>query len=563
MEDRKLFVNNKIYYFITEAVVGLCLMGIEMSASRLISVYFSSSQVVWTLIIGVIMIAMAIGNYWGGKQADKKPSYLRLYLELLFAGVYIILIPFVGKYIIVGVSLLLATFITTNLVVWAALFSCLILFVPPLLFLGKVTPSLIKYAMGEKVSGKVIGLLEALNTIGSILGTFLPTFLTIPFIGTSNSFVLFGGLIAVIGLIYAITTLVDNFKNRPKMSKEEVKSLSKEERKEHNRIYKTVAKVAVYSSLFIAGLVLSVNAPFGLWDDRTTIKETESTYNYLKVYRQGKGVYLSTNILFGVQSKINDDDSLTGMYYDYLLASKYLVKDKPEVLILGNGTGTYATMMKNYMELDCNITAVEIDSKIIDLSYEYFHMNPTVNVVCDDGRNFLARTNNMYDIILVDAYSSISAPFHMTTVEFFSLVHNHLNTDGLMMMNINMHNDHPGSMSHCLCDTALSVFGNLYAVKVPNATGLEVFSYKGNKDVKEELSNVYIDNPDYANFMSYSDMVNSMYRYYDTGYRLYDDTADIEMRSMRALDEIVQAELAYYIEILKTQGIWGLIQAIM
>ena len=216
MEKKKLFINHRYFYFITELFVGIALMGIEMSASRLISVYFSSSQIVWTIIIGVIMIAMAGGNYWGGRQADKKPSYLRLYIELLFAGTWIVLVPFLGRFVIAGITVLFALFITKGLVIWSALFSCIILFVPPLLFLGKVTPSLIKYSLGEKVSGKVIGLLEALNTIGSIIGTFLPTFLTIPFIGTSNSFVLFGSMIAGLGLIFVTTYYIDKFRNRPK-----------------------------------------------------------------------------------------------------------------------------------------------------------------------------------------------------------------------------------------------------------------------------------------------------------------------------------------------------------
>lgn len=561
MEKKPLFIHNKIYYFITEALVGLCLMGIEMSASRLISVYFSSSQVVWTLIIGVIMIAMAIGNYWGGKQADKKPSYLRLYLELTFAGVYIVLIPFLGKYVIVGMSVFFALFITHNLVIWAALFSCIILFVPPLLFLGKVTPSLIKYAMGEKVSGKVIGLLEALNTVGSILGTFLPTFLTIPFIGTSNSFVLFGGLIAIIGLLYVVTSYIEIFKNRPKKEVMQ-QDLDKNQKKEKRRFIRSIVLTCVYSSLFIVGMVFSINAPFSLWTEKGTIKETESTYNFLKVYRENNATYLSTNILFGVQSMIRDNDSLTGMYYDYLLSSKYLVKENPDILILGNGTGTYATMMKNYMHSQCKITAVEIDQKIIDLSYEYFHMNSTVDVICDDGRNYLARTNSMYDIILVDAYSSISAPFHMTTVEFFSLVKNHLNPDGLMMMNINMHSDTPGSMSHTLCDTAISVFNNLYTV--PIGTGVEVFSYNGNKKIIETLETVVPERSDYQQVLdSLLDTEKGLKRYEDTGYRLYDDNADIEMRSMNALDELIMNLLGDYIRILKEQGISGLINALM
>ena len=550
-ENKHYFIHTKVYYFITELFVGIALMGVEMSASRLISTYFSSSQVVWTLIIGVIMIAMAIGNYWGGRQADKRPSYTRLYLELLFAGAYIALIPFFGRFIIAGVSALFALFVTSNLVIWASLMSCLLLFVPPLLFLGKVTPSLVKYSMGEKVSGKVIGSLEALNTIGSIIGTFLPTFLTIPFIGTSNSFVLFGLMISILGVIYLITEFIERQKNKEDSENGKV-------RKEKNRDINITILTSLYSALLILGIVLSSNASFIFWDDATLIKEDESIYNYLKVDKNGRQYSFSTNVLFGVQSTINEDDTLTNMYYDYLLISPFLVKENPNILILGNGTGTYATLMKNYLKVDCSITAVEIDQKIIDLSYEYFHMSEDINVVCDDGRNFLTRTKEKYDIVLVDAYSSISAPFQMTTVEFFSLVKDHLNDDGIMMMNINMVSEAKDSINVALCDTAYSVFNNLYTFKVLNGSGMEVFASKNNMDILEQVKNVNVSSYDLQSV--FNRLKNGLSKYEDTGIRLYDDTCDVEIRSIRALDNIINAELEYYRNIFKEKGLRGLME---
>ena len=560
MEKKKLFINHRYFYFVTELFVGIALMGIEMSASRLISVYFSSSQIVWTIIIGVIMIAMAAGNYIGGRQADKKPSYLRLYIELLFAGTWIVLVPFLGRFIIAGITVFFALFITKGLVIWSALFSCIILFVPPLLFLGKVTPSLIKYSLGEKVSGKVIGLLEALNTIGSIIGTFLPTFLTIPFIGTSNSFVLFGSMIAGLGLIFVATYYIDKFRNRPKTVEENKEELpSKENNKKE---LKACILSGIYACFWILGLVISSNSSLIFWKEKTMIHESESMYNYLKVDKQGKTTYLSTNALFGVQSCINDDCSLTGMYYDNLLVSRYLVKEQPKVLVLGNGTGTYATMMKDYLHADCDITAVEIDQGIIDLSYKYFKMNKDVNIVCDDGRNFIARDRNTYDIILVDAYSSISAPFHMTTIEFFTLVKEHLSNDGIMMMNVNMYSDKKESFSVAVCDTAYSVFENLYAYKVNNASGLEVFASK-NKEMPliENVKDVSVS--DTALQKVFTKLGNNLNPYEDSGVRLYDETCDVEMRSMYTLDDMVQEELEYYRDIYKEKGIKGLFEQLL
>ena len=561
MEKKKLFINHRYFYFLTELFVGFALMGIEMSASRLIAVYFSSSQIVWTIIIGVIMIAMAIGNYWGGHQADKKPSYFRLYIELLFAGVWIILVPFFGRFIIGGVSVLFALIVKKGLVIWASLFSCLILFVPPLLFMGKVTPSLIKYSLEEKVQGKVIGLLEALNTVGSIVGTFLPTFLTIPFIGTSNSFVLFGSMIAVLGIIYLVTYYVDYFQNRGKIPHEienGTKSIKSE--KKSNFSVKSLVFSSILSLCWIVGIVLSSNVSPIFWKDDTTIVETDSMYNYLKINKEGKTTYFSTNVLFGIQSCINDDFSLTGMYYDKLLISPYLVKEKPDILVLGNGTGTYATMMKDYLHCDCQITAVEIDQKIIDLSYKYFKMNKDVNVVCDDGRNFIARDKNTYDIILVDAYSSISAPFHMTTTEFFTLVRDHLNDDGIMMMNVNMKSSNKGAINDALNDTAYGVFENL--LECDSSSGMEVFASKNKStDLIKKINDVNTDKRDLNNV--FYQLKNSIRQHVDTGIRLYDDTADVEMRSIKTLDIIVQEELSYYKKILKEQGLGALIEKLL
>ena len=567
MENKKLFIHSKTFFFITELFVGIALMGIEMSASRLVSVYFSSSQVVWTIIIGVIMIAMAIGNFWGGRQADKKPSYKRLYLELLFAGAYIVLIPFIGKYVIVAVSMLFAVIAPNSMVIWAALFSCLILFVPPLLFLGKVTPSLVKYMMGEKVSGKVVGILEALNTVGSIIGTFIPTFLTIPFIGTSNSFILFGGMIAILGIVFILTTYIDYYRNKPKLEKIYEVPLVVKEKKKNN--IKTIVLSGIYSVLFIFGIAISANAPFAFWSQPALVKEGESTYNYLRVDRDENGLTtLSTNILFGVQSAIYDDFSLTGMYYDYLLPSIDLVKENPSILVLGNGTGTYATMLKEYMKKPCVITAIEIDQKIIDYSYQYFHMSKDVTIICDDGRNYLTRSKDSYDIILVHAYTSISAPFHMTTVEFFSLVHSHLNDNGLMMMNINLKSNAPGSINEALCDTASQVFPNLYTYQVSGGSGIEVYSYKGEKDVLTEvLSLPAYDNQKYVGLNQVMNRLKNsetgLLKYKDTGIRLYDETADVEIRSIRALAELIRKYLDYYLEILRERGIIGLIEILM
>ena len=142
--DNNKILQNKLYLYLTEFFAGMSVMAVELGASRLLAPYFSSSQIVWTIIIGTIMIAMALGNIWGGRNADKKPDPDRLYKRLLIAAVWIAAIPVLGKFIILGISGLLVISIRSSFLVIAAFASCMVIFVFPLFLLGTVTPSLAK-----------------------------------------------------------------------------------------------------------------------------------------------------------------------------------------------------------------------------------------------------------------------------------------------------------------------------------------------------------------------------------------------------------------------------------
>ena len=137
-------LKSKIFLYVTEFFSGMAVMAAELGASRLLAPYFSSSQIVWTIIIGTIMIALALGAVFGGRWADKDPNPDKLYFRILVAAVWIALIPLVGKYLIILISGLLIVTVSTNFLVIAAFASCMIIFVPPLFLLGTVTPGLNK-----------------------------------------------------------------------------------------------------------------------------------------------------------------------------------------------------------------------------------------------------------------------------------------------------------------------------------------------------------------------------------------------------------------------------------
>ena len=534
-------LRNKFYLYLTEFFAGMSVMAVELGASRLLAPFFSSSQIVWTIIIGTIMIAMALGNVLGGKWADRDQSPDKLYGRIIIAAIWIALIPVVGKYIIIGISGLLVFTVNSNFLVIAAFAACMIIFVFPLFLLGTVTPSLVKFSVESlDNSGRVVGYLNASNTIGSIIGTFVPTFISIPAVGTSITFLIFAGILLVLSIIYFLSGKI--------------------------RSKKAVVGIVI----FLFCCIFGHGDSFAFWRNDLTY-EGESVYNYLQVYEDDSEVVLSTNVLFGVQSVYLKEKALTGMYYDYAMAAPFMarVKEKDElnVLVLGMGTGTFALQCERYFD---NVTAegVEIDDKITDLAREYFELPESIKVTTYDGRAFLqglssgnkknGSTPKLYDVIMVDAYQDITIPFQMSSVEFFSLVKENLTKDGVMVVNMNMRSDGEKGINAYLSDTIASVFDNVSTVDVRFNTNRVLFAsddpeYRAKLSMGLETE----EDPDLKRMMR--TVSEELTEYRAGSLILTDDKAPVELLSMQAIDDIIRDEVAYYKNIVKTEGIKGLI----
>lgn len=271
---------------------------------------------------------------------------------------------------------------------------------------------------------------------------------------------------------------------------------------------------------------------------------------------------LSTNVLFGVQSLYMKEGGLTGMYYDYAMAAPLMVPDKPvedmDVLILGMGTGTYATQCRKYFG-DMNIEGVEIDEKITELSREYFSLPEDVKVTTYDGRAFLQAVDTTYDVIMVDAYQDITIPFQMSSVEFFTMVKDHLKDGGVMVVNMNMHGNKEGDINQYLADTIANVFDNVYTVDVAGSTNRELFASQ-HSDMIEVLSD-HVENLSDAGLQNMMRRVADNSSAYVTGdYLMTDDKAPVELLGMQVIDQLIQEEVAYYKDIYEEQGISGLME---
>lgn len=528
MEKFSPLLANKNFLYATEFFSGMSIMAVELGAARLLAPYFSSSQIVWTIIIGTIMIALALGNVWGGRRADLDANPAKLYRRLIIAALWIGAIPVLGKYLILALAGVLIVAIDTNLLIWAAFLSCMAIFVLPLFLLGTVTPSLVKYATDNlEHNGRIVGNLNAFNTIGSIIGTFLPTFLTIPAVGTAITFFIFSGVLLLIGIIYFVSVGT-------------------------KKVFCAVAVVI----FILCGVVGSSNS-FAFWE-KNLLYEGESIYNYLQVKETLDKIIFSTNALFGVQSLKVKSGGLTGMYYDYALAAPLLTSGK-KILILGMGMGTFAEQCKKYFPA-AQITGVEIDEKITALAKKYFDLPEDVEVVTYDGRAFLQADKNIYDVILVDAFQDISPPFQMSSTEFFSLIKNHLAASGVMVVNMNMRASGAGNINEYLIDTIAKNFSALKIIDARSVTNKVLFAATDDKILNElharaekledkNLSRLMIHIAENWTTPALGENI------------LTDDRAPVEMLSMRALDKIIQIHLERYKEIYRRDGLDGVLNS--
>ena len=412
---------------------GAAVMAVEFGAERLMEPFFGSSQLVWASLIGLILLALAIGYEVGGRLADRWPHRATLGYVTLGSGVFVALLPLMAEPLLRAmVGGLLGT---PAGVVLASLFGTVLLFMPPVAALGVASPFAIRLAAaGDETSGRRAGSLYAFSTLGSLFGTFLPAFWTIPSFGVRATFWLAAGLLIVLGLLMA-------------------------------RSWRLSPLVLLPMLLPLAASPLLKPMP-GL------IGEWETPYQFAEVYRlPGGATALSVNDAAGIQS-LYTPARLTGLYYDAYLVLPFLFPRQETVstLLVGMAAGTIPTMLQRDVSpyRKVRLTGVEIDPTLVALGRRYFHLRPdAAKVVQDDGRVYLETTTKQYRLMIVDAYSQeIYIPFYLTTRQFFALCRSHLTQDGVLAMNVNAVSNH-AALLQAIERTAMAVFPHVYVARAP------------------------------------------------------------------------------------------------
>lgn len=421
---------------------GMTSLAIEMSASRLLAPYFGSSLFIWANLIGMELIYLTIGYYVGGRLADKKPTAFRLYTIVTIAAIFIGLVPIIAEPIL---HISLIGFANLNFgAFYGSLIGTIFLFAIPVILLGMVTPFAIRLEITQlDQAGNTAGIIYALSTLGSIIGTFLPVFAFIPTVGTAATFEIFAGILFAGGM--AGLWLAGS---RPKVMK-----------------FGLPMTTILLVSMFGASLPHSIKPSYA----GQLLTEKESLYNYIQVVKYQDQYQLILNEGQAIHSVYTPGQVLSNGIWDLFLMAPFFnnppfrSQDVHSAAIIGLGAGTIPYIISNtYGPIP--IDGVEIDPEIVKLGRHYFAMNePNLNVIVDDGRYFLERTNKHYDLICIDAYQQPYIPFQMTTKEFFQLVRTHLTPKGTIALNAGR-TSNDFRLVNALATTIHSVFKHVYVI---------------------------------------------------------------------------------------------------
>jgi predicted membrane-bound spermidine synthase len=426
---------------------GLVTLGMELSASRLLEPAFGNNQIVWSALIGLILLYLAVGAWLGGKLADRFPRRRELDITLTLAAIGVALVPLCSGTVLRWASQGLAGFSVGLLA--GALFAILMLFSVPGILLGTATPWAIRLSLHDLEStGKTAGRFSATATAGSILGAFLPALWLIPVVGTRWTF-----------FILSLTLLV---------------VISLGSLRQRHRLIPLVAFVGV---LLLAFLSRPSQGLLGLWADEQNgpvLYEDESAYNYISVRQWGTEHHLKLNDGIGIHSVYHPEMLLSQGIWDYFLLAPLFQPSWPRqhapdnLLIIGLAAGTVSELYTDiYGPLP--ITGIELDPQIIEVGQQLFDMNQeNLTPIAADGRRWLAQqpSDAAWDVIAIDAYRPPYIPFHLTTVEFFELVGQHLSEDGVIAINVGR-TDTNFALVDALTATLSTVFPSVFVIDEP------------------------------------------------------------------------------------------------
>jgi spermidine synthase len=395
--------------FLLETVVfasGALVMIYEIIGSRILAPFIGTSTYIWTSLIGVILGSLSFGYWFGGRMADRNPKLWVLSVVMFFGGAILS-----ATILVQNIVLSIISSSTIRLEI-KAIIAALILFAPVSVLFGFVTPYAVRLKMQTvENAGKTVGRLYALSTVGSIFGTFLAGFFLLPFVGSLRTMYLLAGL------MFGISLLLAPFKQN-------VNSIF---------LLLLLPTAIFFNEIYSYSLFVS-----------NTLHDFDTQYNRIRVLNTtekstGRPMRVLLTDSDSTQSAMYlESDELALNYTKYYHLLRHFNPKFQKTLIIG---GAAYSFPKEYLRSypDKKIDVVEIDPQMTEAARKYFNLqeNPNLQIFHEDGRVFLNQNTTKYDVILVDAFTSIySVPFQLTTVEAVREMEKSLSENGVIIVNL-------------------------------------------------------------------------------------------------------------------------------
>ncbi len=376
-------------------------MMIEVLGTRIIGPFYGVSLFVWSSLISVTLIALALGYYLGGIAADRAKRF-QLSHGIALAALATALIP------VMKTPVLLQTHALG--VRGGAFSSALLLFTVPLTLLAMVGPRVIKQCTSQLESvGRSSGSVYAFSTVGSVLGTLVLGFFLLPMMGTRT--ILFG---VSFGLLVLAAVLAFHERTRRKTSGVPVLLL--------------ISVGSVGLLFFFGGGRIGETTP-----GYTTVFEAQSLYGRVRVVDDEEH---QLRLLLSDSSTISAIDLKTREpVFPYLYILEALPRFHPQgrtALLIGLGGGQLPKLLSRYgIETD----SIEIDPEVARAARDYFGFDSPGRLILGDARYELRGLEKKYDFIIHDCFSRGVVPAHLLSVEMLEDLRGLLNEGGLLALN--------------------------------------------------------------------------------------------------------------------------------
>jgi spermidine synthase len=413
---RPMPVSGRVVIYAVAFVTGGIVMSFEMLGSRYLNPYFGSGIYTWAALISTVLIALTAGYFLGGALADRTASVAILALTVTLGSLYLLALPSFAQgileFVLAGLDDIRA----------GSLLAALALMFLPVALLGMYSPFAIRLLLrSAQRSGSVSGAVYGVSTAGSIVGTLGTTFFLIPTIGSRAITLTLGAL----GLIAGLALL----------------ALARRERHVG----------AAFIVLALITLAPSTGRSESLVDDAIRadmlkrpngrLAHIETEYNDIFITKRQDHLVMSFQVkgwdYTESVTNLSDPDDLPLRYAQVMTIATIYPEQPRRILMLGLGGGSISGYLGRFMP-EAAITTVEIDPGVITAAKTYFGLRETerMRYRAGDGRVFLNRSNELYDLILLDAYRGGYVPFHLLTREFYTLVKQRLAPGGAAAFNV-------------------------------------------------------------------------------------------------------------------------------